>query len=207
MRQYRVVPDPRKMATLGVGLEAIEKAVRQFGANTAGGFVDLHAREFLIRNVARTTRLEDLADLVIAYRNGQPMYLKQVAAVEFAPRTKRGDAGYRGKPAVVLGIQKQPAADTIALTREIERALPELQKSMPKGVQIENVQFRQATFIERSIANVQRVLLEALAVVAVVLFLFLLNWQTTFISITAIPVSIAVTLIVFQVLGLSASTP
>ena len=206
VRQYRVVPDTRKMATLGVGLEAIEKAVRQFGTNTAGGFVDLHAREYLIRNVARTTRLEDLADLVIAYRNGQPMYLKQVAAVEFAPRTKRGDAGYRGRPAVVLGIQKQPAADTIALTREIERALPELQKSMPKGVQIENVQFRQATFIERSISNVQRVLLEALAVVAVVLFLFLLNWQTTFISITAIPVSIAVTLIIFQLLGLGINT-
>jgi HME family heavy-metal exporter len=206
VRQYRVVPDTRKMATLGVGIEAIEKAVRQFGANSAGGFVDLHAREFLIRNVARTTRLEDLADLVIAYRNGQPMYLKQVAAVEFAPRTKRGDAGYRGRPAVVLGIQKQPAADTIALTREIERALPELQKSMPKGVQIENVQFRQATFIERSISNVQRVLLEALAVVAVVLFLFLLNWQTTFISITAIPISIAITLIVFQLLGLGINT-
>jgi HME family heavy-metal exporter len=206
VRQYRVVPDTRKMTTLGVGLEVIEKAVRQFGANSAGGFVDLHARKYLIRNVARTTRLEDLSDLVVSYRNGQPIYLKQVAAVEFAPRTKRGDAGYRGRPAVILGIQKQPTADTIALTREIERILPELQKSMPKGVQIENVQFRQATFIERSISNVQRVLLEALAVVAVVLFLFLLNWQTTFISITAIPISVAVTLIIFQILGLGINT-
>ena len=206
VRQYRVVPDPRKMATLDVGLEAIEKAVKSFGANTSGGFVDLHASEFLIRNIARTIKIEDLADLVVLYRHGQPIRLKQVATVEFAARTKRGDAGYRGKPAVVLGIQMQPGADTVTLTREIERALPELQKVMPKGVQVENVQFRQATFIERSIANVSRVLLEALAVVAIVLFLFLLNWQTTFISITAIPISIAVTVVVFQLLGLSINT-
>ncbi len=206
VRQYRIVPDPRKMTTLDVGLEAVEKAIRAFGSNTAGGFVDLHAREFLIRNIARTTKIADLADLVVVYRHGQPVRLKQVASVEFAARVKRGEAGYSGEPAVVLGIQMQPGADTITITREIERVLPELQKSMPKGVQVENVQFRQATFIERSIANVKRVLVEALVVVAVVLFLFLLNWQTTFISVTAIPISVAVTIIVFQLLGLSINT-
>jgi heavy-metal exporter, HME family len=206
VRQYRVLPDPRRMATLGIGLDVIEKAVRAFGANTAGGFVDLHAREYLIRNIARTTRIEDLADLVVVYRHGQPVQLKQVAAVEYAPRTKRGDAGYQGRPAVVLGIQKQPGADTIAITREVERILPELQKVMPKGVNVDHVQFRQATFVERSIANVKRVLVEALAAVAVVLFLFLLSWQTTFISLIAIPISIAVSLIVFQMLGLSINT-
>lgn len=206
VRQYRVVPDTRKMATLDVGLEAVEKTIRAFGSNTAGGFVDLHSREFLIRNIGRTIKIEDLADLVVVYRHGQPVRLKQVASVEFAARVKRGDAGYRGEPAVILGIQMQPGADTITITREIERVLPELQKSMPKGVQVENVQFRQATFIERSIFNVKRVLLEALVVVAVVLFLFLLNWQTTFISVTAIPISVAVTIIVFQLLGLSINT-
>ena len=118
VRQYRVVPDPRKMATLDVGLEVIEKAVKSFGANTSGGFVDLHASEFLIRNVARTIKIEDLADLVVLYRHGQPIRLKQVATVSFAARTKRGEAGYRGKPAVVLGIQMQPGADTIILTRD-----------------------------------------------------------------------------------------
>ena len=207
VRQYRVVPDPRKMATLDVGLEAIEKAVKSFGANTSGGFVDLHAREYPDPQHRRArSRSRTSPTWWCSIGTASPSGSSRWPTVEFAARTKRGDAGYRGKPAVVLGIQKQPGADTVTLTREIERALPELQKVMPKGVQVENVQFRQATFIERSIANVSRVLLEALAVVAIVLFLFLLNWQTTFISITAIPISIAVTVIVFQLLGLSINT-
>ncbi len=113
VRQYRVVPDPRRMAALDVSFEAIEKAIKQFGANTGGGFVDLKAREFLIRNIGRTTRIEDLRNLVVAYRDGQVISLSQVANVDFAARTKRGDAGFNGKPAVILAVQKQPDADTV----------------------------------------------------------------------------------------------
>ncbi len=110
--------------------------------------------------------------------------------MSYAPRTKRGDAGYEGKPAVVVSIQKQPGADTVELTAQIEAALANIQKTMPAGVKVDNIQFRQANFIEQSISNVQRALLEASAVVAVILFLFLLNWRATAISLTAIPISI-----------------
>ncbi|MDX2308400.1 MAG: efflux RND transporter permease subunit [Hyphomicrobium sp.] len=206
VRQYRIVPDPRRMAGLDIGFEAIERAIQKFGGNTGGGFVDIKAREYLIRNIARSTSLDDLKNLVVAYRNGQVISLAQVATVDFAARTKRGEAGINGKPAVILAVQKQPAADTVAITHRIEEMLPELQRVMPAGVRVTDIQFRQATFIETSIENVQRVLVEALLVVAVVLFVFLLNWQTTIISLVAIPVSVLTTVIVFQFLGLSINT-
>jgi len=206
VRQYRVVPDPRRMTGLDVSYETIEKALQQFGANTGGGFVDLKAREYLIRNIARTTQIDDLRNLVVAYRAGHVISLRQVADVDFAARTKRGDAGFNGKPGVILAIQKQPNADTVRITRQIEAMLPELQRVMPEGVRASDVQFRQATFIETSVDNLMRVLVEALVCVAVVLFVFLLNWQTTFISLLAIPLSVLTTLIVFQLLGLSINT-
>ncbi len=206
VRQYRVIPDPRRMAPLNIGFDAIETAIKEFGANTGGGFVEDRAREYLIRNIGRTARIEDLRGLVVAHRDGQAVTLSQVAEVDFAARTKRGDAGFNAKPAVILGIQKQPNADTVTITRQIEAMLPELQRTMPEGVRVVDVQFRQATFIETSIANVRKVLIEALIVVAVVLFLFLLNWQTTFISLVAIPLSVLTTVIVFQFMGMSINT-
>jgi HME family heavy-metal exporter len=206
VRQYRVIPDPRRMTALNIGIDAIERAVGEFGANTGGGFVEDRAREYLIRNIGRTTRIEDLQNLVVAHHGGHTVTLRQVAEVDFAARTKRGDAGFNGKPAVILAVQKQPNTDTVTITREIEALLPELQRTMPEGVRVTDVQFRQATFIETSISNVRKVLVEALLVVAVVLFLFLLNWQTTFISLLAIPLSVLTTVIVFQFMGLSINT-
>ena len=126
--------------------------------------------------------------------------------VDFAPRVKRGDAGYMGNPAVIVGIQKQPTADTITLTRAIETQLASILKTLPPGVTADKVQFRQATFIETSISNVQRVLVEAALVVAVVLFLFLMNVRATAISLTAIPISILMTVLVFKAFGLSINT-
>jgi HME family heavy-metal exporter len=206
VRQYRIVPDPRRMASLDVSFEAIENALKQFGTNTGGGFVDLKSREVLIRNIGRTTRIEDLRNLVVAYRAGHVVALSQVADVDFAPRTKRGEAGFNGKPGVILSVQKQPNADTVTITRQIEAMLPGLQKMMPEGVDATAIQFRQATFIEMSIDNLLRVLVEALICVAFVLFIFLLNWQTTFISLVAIPLSVLTTLIVFQAMGMSINT-
>lgn len=206
VRQYRVIPDPRRMAALDISFSAIEEAIRAFGSNTGGGFVDQQTREYLIRNIGRSARIEDLRSLVVAYREGQVVALNQVADVDFAPRTKRGDASLGGKPAVILGVQKQPEADTVTITREIERMLPELDRTLPEGVSVNNVLFRQATFIETSISNVQQVLVEALIVVSIVLFAFLLNWQTTLISVLAIPISILATVIVFSLMGLSINT-
>ena len=206
VRQYRVAPDPVMMSRLEIPIGELEAAIRRFGANTGGGFVDQHSREDLIRNIGHTDRIEDLGNLVVATRQGHGILLRQVARVDFAPRVKRGDAGYMGNPAVIVGIQKQPTADTITLTRAIETQLASIQKTLPQGVTADKVQFRQATFIETSIANVQRVLVEAALVVAVVLFLFLMNVRATAISLTAIPISILMTVLVFKAFGLSINT-
>lgn len=206
VRQYRVSPNSAAMRALGVSFEQIEQALAQFGSNTGGGFTDQYSREFLIRNVGRTQKIEDLAGIVVATVEGQPVLLRQVADVSFAARLKRGDAGYQGQSAVIVSVEKQPNVDTVQLTREVEAALSEIGATLPEGVRADQVLFRQANFIETSIGNVQKVLAEAIVVVAIILFAFLLNTRTTAISLTAIPVSILVTAIVFHMLGLSINT-
>jgi HME family heavy-metal exporter len=206
VRQYRVSPNPPALRALNVTYEQVEKSLAQFGVNAGGGFTDQYSREYLIRNIGRTTNLEDLRNVVVARVNGGPVYLWQVASVEFAAKVKRGDAGYMGSSAVIVSVEKQPNVDTVRLTREIEQALKELTSTLPNGIRADQVLFRQANFIESSIRNVERVLLEAGIVVALVLFAFLLNWRTTAISLTAIPVSILATAVVFHIFGLSINT-
>jgi HME family heavy-metal exporter len=206
VRQYRVAPNSTAMRALGVSFEQVEDALAGFGANTGGGFTDQYGREFLIRNIGRTQSLEDLGGIVVASVDGQPVTLRQVADVSFAPRIKRGDAGYMGDDAVIVSVEKQPDVDSIGLSRAVEAALADITATLPEGVRADNILFRQADFIETSIGNVQKVLLEAIAVVAVVLFLFLLNLRTTVISLTAIPVSILVSAIIFHWMGLSINT-
>lgn len=206
VRQYRVAPDPGLMTLMDVSTDEVLAAVEKFGTNSGGGFIDQRASEYLIRNVARTTKLDDLRNLVVVWRNGQPVLLRQVAAVDFAPRFSRGDAGVNGQPAVILSVQKQPGADTTRLTAEVEKAMEELKRSLPKGIGEPAIVFRQADFIQRSVDNVERVLVEAGVVVAVILFLFLLNVRTTVISLTAIPISILATVLVFKAFGLTINT-
>jgi heavy-metal exporter, HME family len=206
VRQFRVAPIPPAMRALGVTLEQMERALQRFGTNSGGGFADQYSREFLIRNIGRTLKLEDLRDVVIAAEGGRSVYLHQVAEVSYGARLKRGEAGFMGQPAVIVSVEKQPAIDTVKLSADVERAMAELNQSMPKGIKVDNIVFRQASFIETSIGNVKKVLIEAVAVVAIILFLFLLNFRTTFISLAAIPVSILATAIVFYVLGLSINT-
>lgn len=206
VRQYRVSPQPSALRGLDVSYEQIETAISRFGGNTGGGFTELSSREYLIRNIGRTTSLDDLRNIVVATVGDRPIFLHQVATVDFSVRTKRGDSSYMGKPSVIVAIEKQPAADTIALTRQIESALKELNGSLPLGIKANNLIFRQANFIEASIGNVRTVLVEAGIVVAVVLFAFLLNWRTTVISLTAIPMSIFATAVVFYFFGISINT-
>lgn len=206
VRQYRVAPNTPAMRALGVSLAEIERTLQQFGTNTGGGFADQYSREFLVRNVGRTLKLEDLRDVVVKSDASGTVYLRQVADVTYGAKMKRGEAGFMGRPAVIVSVEKQPNIDTVRLSREVERAMNELNRNMTKGIKVDTVVFRQANFIETSIGNVEKVLLEAIAVVAAVLFLFLLNARTTLISLTAIPVSMLVTAIVFYALGLSINT-
>ncbi|MCU0811713.1 MAG: efflux RND transporter permease subunit, partial [Thiobacillaceae bacterium] len=206
VRQFQVQPNTTRMAELGISHEQLTGALKGYSANTSGGFLELNGREYLIRHLGRTSRLDDLKNLALAARHGQPVLLRQIAEVTFAPAIRRGDAGFEGKPAVILGIQKQPTADTIHLTRSIEAAVEDLKKSLPAGMEAPKVTFRQASFIESSISTLQGKLIGASVFVAVILFFFLGTLRPTVIALTAIPVSIFMTALVFDYYGLSINT-
>ena len=126
VKQFRVELDTARLQALGIERDRLEEALEDFGANTSGGFLEAQGREYLIRQIGRTTRIEDLQNLVVAVKGDQPILLKQVAEARLAPAVKRGDAGYNARPAVILSVQKQPGADSLTLTRAVEGAIAEL---------------------------------------------------------------------------------
>jgi HME family heavy-metal exporter len=203
VRTLRVAPDTARMAQFGVSLTQVEQALKGFAGNAGGGFIDLNSREYLIRHLGRSNRAEDLAGVAVAWKEGRAILLEQVASVSFAAGLKRGDAGYNGLPAVIVSVQKQPQADTVKLTAQVEAALGELKRGLPPGLAEPRVLFRQADFIKASIGNVAEALRDGAIMVAIVLFAFLLSVRTTVISLVAIPLSLAVSALVFQLLGQS----
>jgi HME family heavy-metal exporter len=203
VRTLRVAPDTARMAQFGVSLTQVEQALKGYASNAGGGFIDLNSREYLIRHLGRSNRVEDLAGIAVAWKDGRAILLEQVASVSFAAGLKRGDAGYNGLPAVIVSVQKQPEADTVKLTAQVEAALGELKKGLPPGLAAPRVLFRQADFIKASIGNVAEALRDGAIMVAIVLFAFLLSVRTTVISLVAVPLSLAVTALVFQLLGQS----
>lgn len=206
VKQFRISINPVALRAFNVSHEQIERALTSFGANLGGGFTDQSSREYLIRGIARSTSLDDLRNLVVATDASGSIYLRQLGEIEYGARMKRGDAGYMGNPAVIVSVEKQPNVDTVSLTRKLEDALKQLATVLPEGTKLDQPVFRQADFISASVGNVETVLAEAIVVVAVILFLFLQNWRTTAISLTAIPVSILITALIFHYAGLSINT-
>lgn len=206
VKEYRVTLDMLRMSQLGVSLDQLRLALQAFGSNTGGGVVNQGDQEFLIRNVSRTQSLEDLRNIVVDHRLGQPVLLRQFAEVSFQPKQRRGSAGMMGGEAVVISVQKQPQADTVKLTHELEQVLYDLQRSMPPGTVVNDYLFRQSDFIHAAVGNLEQVLTEAIVAVAVILFLFLFNLRTTIISLVAIPVSVLTTFIVLRWMGMTINT-
>ena len=204
-KQYQVFLSPSKMAAHGISLHEAENAIALSQANTPGGFLDFRNQEVLVRNIGRSAKLEDLADTVIAQREDRPVYLHQIAEVKFGARVKRGDAGVNGEKAVILTVQKQPGVDTVELTNRIEETLANMHNSVAEDLHIEII-FKQATFIQTAVNNVKHAVLEGAIFVVIILVLFLLNIRTTFITLTAIPFSFAVTFLYFHFKGISINT-
>jgi CzcA family heavy metal efflux pump len=203
VRTLRVSPDTSRMAQFGVTLNQIEDAIRGFASNAGGGFIDINSREYLIRHVSRTNKPEDLGRVSVSWKQGRTVMLNQVATVSYSAGLKRGDAGYNASPAVVVSVQKQPTADTVELTKNIQTALEELKQGLPNGLSEPKVLFRQADFIKASVTNVSEALRDGAVMVAVVLFVFLLSARTTLISLMAIPISLCVTALALNFMGLS----
>jgi len=205
VKQYQVFASPEKMAAFSVSLQEIEAAAEKSQQNTAGGFLEGANQEALIRNIGRTTKIEDIANTVISQRAGVPILLKDVATVKFGKQVMRGDAGVNGSPAVIVSVQKQPGTDTIILTAEVEKALAEIQSSLPPDIKVTQL-FKQANFIEAAITNVEEAIRDGAIMVIIVLFLFLLNFRTTFVTLTAIPLSFVVTILYFRYAGITINT-
>lgn len=205
-KQFQVLVDPDRLLQFGVTLHEVEEAVRASNANATGGYLDQGGTELLVRSLGRIESVDDLLAVVVKPSEPRPVLLSQVAKVVEGPQVKRGDASVNGKPGVILVIAKQPGADTRTLSDRVDAALADLQESLPSGVTINGDLYQQRKFIDLSIQNVIEALRDGGILVVVVLFLFLLNLRTTFITLTAIPLSIVVTGLVFDWFGMSINT-
>ena len=215
-KQFQVLVDPDALLRYGVTLEEIKAAVAKSNRNANGGYLDEQGpQEFLVRSLGRIQTVEDLKKVVVTIRDGRSILVGQVAKVVEGPEVKRGDSAafarqkdgrFSGGPAVVLTINKQPDADTRQVTEKITQALAELKASLPEDVELHPELYQQKVFIDLAIENVVEALRDGSILVVIILFIFLLNFRTTFITLTAIPLSIVVTGLIFHWFGLSINT-
>ena len=211
VKQVHVEPDTLKMQAEGVSLDELEKAVTLSAGNATSGYLQSGPREIMVRNLAMTADTEDIAASPVKREGGRVITIADVATVKFGVATMRGDAGISFEndksetPGVILSIDKSPDFDTLKLTAEIEKALEELRPSLPDGVEAD-ILFRQGDFIENAVGNLKEAIRDGAIMVTIILFLFLLNLRTTFITLTAIPLSFAITLITFKWFGASVNS-
>jgi CzcA family heavy metal efflux pump len=205
IQQVQVQPDPLRMQAFNVTYAELEQATREAAGNTTGGFLNTGPQEIMVRNLAMTVQLEDLARTVIKRVNDRPILISDVATVEWGIEPMRGDGSVNGTRGVIMSITKAPGFDTLSLTEKIESALRDLQPTLPKGVEAV-VLFRQADFITNAIGNLKSAIVEGAVMVTLVIFLFLLNFRTTFITLMAMPLSFAMTLLTFKWLGISVNS-
>ncbi|AFZ61108.1 CusA/CzcA family heavy metal efflux RND transporter [Nostoc sp. LEGE 06077] len=204
-RQYQVLVNPDKLKAFNVSLDDVTKAAQASNANAPGGFLITPDQETLVRGVGRIESIEQLKKSVIKAKNGTPILLEQVADVQIGAALKRGDGSFAGKKAVILTVNKQPAADTPKVTKAAEKAMEEIQAGLPKDVKITTT-FRQEDFIEASLKNVEEALRDGTIIVCVILILFLMNWRTVIISLSAIPVSLLLGMMILNWTGQGINT-
>ena len=210
-KQYQILADPAAMLEYGVSLQMVEQALRDSNINSSGGFAVQGEQERPIRVLGRlgpdsARVLEDLRKVPVVVHPKRTVLLGQVADVVEGPQFKRGDGAINGVPGVVFTIAKQPQIDTRALTDRITEAFWEVEAALPADVVVNSELFRLKTFIDRGIFNVGEALVIGAVLVLIVLFLFLMNLRTTFITLTAIPLSLVITTLVFRIAGILTGT-
>ena len=205
-KQYQVMADPEKLKHFDVSLEELLQKVEESNINAPGGVIKQHGNQYIVKGSGRAYSIDQLEEAVVKQVNGQTIKVKDVATVQIGASDKIGDASLNTNPAVILTISKQPGVNTLELTQNLDKAVADLKGSLPEGVEIENQIFRQSNFIEASINNLQQTLLEGAFFVVIVLFLFLMNWRTTVISLLAIPISLLVSIIVLKLMGYTINT-
>lgn len=206
VKQYQIFVSPEKLASYNITLNEVLKAAEEANENSSGGSYMDSGSEYLIRGIGRVQTIDDIANSIVAVRDNVPLFMKDIAEVQIGPAIKIGDGSVNAKPAVILTIQKQPQTNTIELTRKIETTLDEIQQTLPPGIIIDASIFKQADFIKTSISNVIEALRDGAILVIIVIFLFLWNFRTTFISVLAIPLSIVITILIFQLFDIMINT-
>lgn len=202
VRQIQIQPDPIRMRSLNIGFEALRAAASRAASNTTGGFINSDSQEIMVRHLAMTTDPETIGSTVVAHVDYRAIRISDVANVVWDIEPMRGDAAVNGTPGVIMSVTKTPGFDTLTLTRQIETALEDLQRSAPESVELTPL-FRQADFIENAIGNLEEAIRDGALMVSIVILLFLLNIRTTLITLTAIPLSFAITFLVFKAFGIS----
>ncbi len=206
VKQYQIKVNPERLKEYNITLNQVMDAAAKSNENFSGGFFNQYSQEYTIRGMGRAYTVEDLEQSVILQRNHIPITIGDVARVEIDTAQKIGDASVNAEPAVILSIQKQPDANTLELTRLIDETMADMQQSLPEGFTINTHLFRQADFIERAIDNVVKALRDGAFLVIVILFLFLANYRTTLITLTAIPLSLIFSIFVLELFDITINT-
>lgn len=208
IKEYQILMDPGKMRRHGVSMDEVIYAVKGMNQNASGGTLYEYGNEYIVRGLLSTNDIDELKKAVVkTSENGLPITLDAIADVRIGPKTPvLGVASNDGKPAVLLTVTKQPNTNTLALTGKLDNALDELKANLPADVKINSQIFRQSRFIDSSIDNVKKSLIEGAIFVIIVLFIFLMNWRTTIISLISIPLSIVFSLLAIRWMGLTINT-
>lgn len=207
IKEYQILLDPARMKHYGVTMDEILTAVENMNQNATGGILYEYGSEYIIQGILATNNTEELGKGVIKTINDIPVLLSDVATVQIGNKApKLGLASEKGKPAVLVTVTKQPNTNTLELTEKLDKAVAELQKTLPADVHISSDIFRQARFIESSISNIQRALIEGAIFVVIILFFFLMNVRTTIISLIALPLSLLAAILTLHGLGLTINT-
>lgn len=205
-KQFQILASPQKMSYYNVSLTELLKASEEANRNAAGGFMSEYSNEYIVRGIGRTSDTTELGRSLIKTVNGSPVTIADVAEIKIGSAIKIGDGSLKGNPAVIMTVMKQPGTNTLDLTAKIDDALANLKKTLPQDLEINTHIFRQADFINASIGNIQKTLIEGSLFVILILFLFLMNWRPTFISLIAIPVSLLTAILTLKWLGFTINT-
>lgn len=205
-KQFQVLASPLHMDHHQVSLHELATAVKNANVNASGGFFNRYGNQYVIKGEGRINNPEEIAASLVKMENGHPIRIGDIAEVKIGASDKIGDGSLNGEPSIIMTITKQPGVNTINLTEEIDQALMDMKSSLPAGIELHTEIFRQADFIQASIDNLQTTLLEGAFFVVLVLFLFLMNWRTTIISLLAIPLSLLVSFMVLRIFGYTINT-
>lgn len=205
-KQYQILASPQKMEFYNVSLSELLKASEEANGNSSGGFINEFGNEYIVKGIGRSNNVDVLGKSVIKEINGNPIKIEDVAEIKIGPAPKIGDGSVKGEPAVIMTVMKQPGTNTLELTDEIDATITDIESNLSQDININTEIFRQADFINSSISNIKKVLLEGTAFVVIILFLFLMNWRATAISLVAIPISLIVAILTLKGLGFTINT-